>query len=539
MSVDSNPELFSQVSSILRKKDISPPDFDFLKSLSPSTFQSIIEQFPPESSSKILDYLQRDYMKKPKEKPKEKPPPSLNTSHWENFYAKGMFKHLWLEDVKKIHKTILPNFQTNEFLQKEENLPKEFHAKNTEFPNKLSLQFLEKKPNFIEILAKMIYVFGEFRQDNFRAAEKLLEILKKTLEILFDRNVLSKILNQKPKKKQKKLLKKQLFHDYLTHLFPKEYKKFSEVKEASKKLFSAEILSELEENESQETFPLIPDKNQEKSNLEFEFVNARIDSMNQQEFLQFSYCRSLNFLSLGRDAFLELIDFKAWHEAFLSEVKIPQLFYEIEFLNYVFCRICKEIIEKCIKKMNNGALVSIKNSIPIDKIEEEGDFQLKGLKLKVKKYLQQKVSIEEFAYKLFVKEFWVFEYEKILEVFNTKIKLSNNKGDFAINNEEIKENSIDIHLLWSKMKSYQKYWFQRIIAERQVKALLNKSENNLEKIDFLNEYAVVLYERLKGKRDMDLGYVFKEWFLLKIQGANREKNLGSSGVGKRLESIFD
>lgn len=526
MDLELDPSLLPQITSLLSKTSYTPSDFSFLKSLPPSIFKQIIETLPPESTSKILEFLQTPFTIK-----KKRPPPTKTlkpTPFLDKFYAKGMFKHLWLEDVKRVHQAILP-FSTNET------------PKQAEFPQQMTLASFEKKPNFLQILCKMAYVFGEPLKDNYLLCQRLLEGIKAIIKVLFDKQVLLKVFSNNPRKKDHKTFKKQAFHQYLTQLFPIEHKRFSLVKESSKFIFSHEKegLEESFANEEEEN----PKKNEkeenkcifDKNNEEFEFVNARIDSMTQEEYLEFSYCRSLNFLSLGREAFLELLGFDSLQESFLKDIKISVLSYEIEFLNYVLCRVTKRLIEKAIIGIN-GKLGIIKDSIQIKDFEEVLTQEIKGISLKVKKYINKRTSIEEKAFRIFTKEFWAFEYEKILEAFNTRIKLFKRSDEefFVKKNEELKEDfGLDLISIWKNIKGYQKYWFQRIIAENQLKNMGNNEEN----LCFLNEYARFLHEKVKNKEEkLNFGGFFKEWFLLKIQGGSKDKIVKKT---QKLESIFD
>lgn len=539
MEIEPFSSAFNQVCEILNKKNLTASDFDFLKSIPTSKFQEIIERLPADFTTKILDYLKND--KIPEDSPKKSSTnqakrikkPSANPSPFlENFYAKGMFKHLWLEDVKRIHQSILPT----------SNLNRDFPESHPEFPSQMKLEILEKKPTFVNIVCKMIYVFGEPKQDNYVCAEEILENLKKMIEILLDPQVFSKAIVHNSNKKSKKIKKKQGFHQYLLELFPVEYKKFSQVKEASKAAFPGNLPDDFEEKDSESIIYSSSEENSRKelkpvNSEEFDFINSRVDKMKEEEFFEFSYCRSLNFLSLGRENFIEFINFRKIQENFFKELKIVHFYNDIEFINYILCRLVKRIVENAIRKINKGALIPLQKSLRLEDIKEISEHEVMALNLKIKKYIKQKTSIEEQAFRLFSKEFWIFNYDSVLNVFNTKIKLLKHKdkdNEIYIGEEEEKSeiSSVDLQNIWKNMKSYQKYWMQRILAENQVKLCLknNKSAN------FTNEYAIFLWENLKSNENLDKGFLFKEWFLMKIQGNQREKNNKKS---LKLESIFD
>ena len=441
-----------------------------------------------------------------------------------------------MEDVKKIHRSILPSGEKPETTKLEE------------FPQRLSLtnqSNTEKTLSFITIIEKMLHVCGEPRKDNRLLASKMEETLRKFNKILLDPQNLQKIFTFKQKKKTRKLAIKRIFTHYLKALFPKEFKRFSEVKEASKLVFSSDFMTETQESDHEllDFVENLSETDQEArksldSNKEdFDFLNLRIDSMSQEEFLEFSYHRSLNFLSLGKEAFLDFIGFKNISEAFFKELKVVSFSFEIEFLNYILCRIVKEIIENSIKSMNSGFLRVMKTSISIEIFDEKAEFEVIGLKLKIKKLLAQKSSIEEKAFRLFMKEFWLFDYQETLEVFNTKIKLLKwNSHEIKINDEKKDENDIDPVIIWRNMKGlYQRYWFQRILAENQVKVMRKQGKSS----DFVNEFAEFLYEKtkdLENLENLDFGFVFKDWFLKKLKGPN---NFPIKEYKQKLESIFD
>lgn len=531
MEIEHNSNIFSQVSSLLSKKAFTSSDFAYLKSIPPSEFEQIIEKLPAESTAKILEYLKNepsDSIKKPKsstKSSKNKPQKIEPSPFLEGFYAKGMFKHLWLDDVKKIHQSLLPTAQNTTNIQ--------FSEKKPEFPSQMSLETLEKKPTFLNILCKMAYVFGEPRQDNVFCAQKLVETVQKTIGILLDPHVLSRIFSIQNKKTQKKLHKKQIFHQYLQGLYPLEYKKFSQVKEASKTAFPENFV---ESEESEEDSMIFVEKSSTKDektseNKDFEAINLRIDAMTQEEYIEFSNCRSLNFLSLGKETFIDFIGFKKIHEDFFKDLRIMHFYSEIEFLNYILCRLVKNIVENSVRKLNNGTLNPLKISLPLDIVAEMADNELMSLSLKVKKYIKKKTSIEEKAFKLFAKEFWTFEYDKILSVFNTKIKLlKQNEDEFSIHDEEKQGvSSLNAQQIWKSMRNWQKYWIQRILAESSIKKNLKEQHQNIEYFNYL-------YEKMKENEDIDKGSTFKEWFLMKIQGVSRAKPVKKT---QKLESIFD
>lgn len=534
MEIERNSNLFSQVSSLLNKKTFTSSDFAYLKSIPPSDFELIIEKLPQESTAKILEYLKNDPSDSIKKPHSFNKPPKNNTQKiepspfLEGFYAKGMFKHLWLEDVKKIHQSLLPTVQNNTKIEVSEKKP--------DFPSQMSLETIEKKPTFLNILCKMAYVFGDPRQDNMVCAQKLLETVQKTIETLLDSHVLSRIFALQNKRPQKKLHKKQIFHQFLQGLYPLEYKKFSQIKELSSKTVFPENFVESEESEEDSMIFIEKSPTKEEKTIEnkdFEAINLRIDAMTQEEYIEFSHCRTLNFLSLGKEAFIDLIGFKKIHENFFKELRIMHFYSEIEFINYILCRLVKNIVESSVKKINKGTLHPLKISLPLDIVGEMADNELISLSLKVKKYIKKKTSIEEKAFKLFSKEFWTFEYDKILSVFNTKIKLlKQNDDEFSIHEEE-KQGvaSMNAQQIWKSMRNWQKYWIQRILAESSIKKNKNLKESP-QNIEYLN----YLYEKMKENEEIDKGSAFKEWFVMKIQGVSRTKPMKKT---QKLESIFD
>ena len=530
------PELIPKISSILSQKSLTPSDFAFFKSLPAPVFEKAIIDLPPESTAKILDYMQNSisntqipikirekHPKKPSAKPTESVPPFLEN------YNRGMFKHLWLEDVKKIHRAILPTGE---------------NSKLEDFPEKLSLNHqttTEKPLSFVNIIEKMIHVFGEPRKNNHVLALKSEEIIKKFLKILLDPQNLCKLLVIKQQKKTRKMVLKRLFSNYLKSLFPKEFKRFSEVKEASKLVFASDFIEESEENdqelldfaenlsdEPEKDFKIDPNKE------EFDFLNARIDVMSQEEFLEFSYHRSLNFLSLGREAFLDFLEFDNLRANVFKELKPAQLGQEVEFLNYILCRVLKEAVESSIRSINSGTLKPLQYSIPLTLFEEKADSEVIGLKLKLKKLLAQKTSIEEKAFRLFLKEYWLFDYHKVLEGFSTKIRLVKSNSRECTLHEGRKQDDNDEEdptAIWKNMKGlYQKFWFQRILAESQVKRFIKTGISG----NFVNDFAKILYEAQVENWEADASLVFKEWFMGKILGNNQNKK-----VSLKLESIFD
>jgi hypothetical protein len=111
-----------------------------------------------------------------------------------------------------------------------------------------------------------------------------------------------------------------------------------------------------------------------------------------------------------------------------------------------------------------------------------------------------------------------------------------NSHEIKINDEKKDENDIDPVIIWRNMKGlYQRYWFQRILAENQVKVMRKQGKSS----DFVNEFAEFLYEKtkdLENLENLDFGFVFKDWFLKKLKGPN---NFPIKEYKQKLESIFD
>lgn len=454
---------------LLLKKSLDPSDFDFFKQMSPSIFQKLIESSPEASSLKILDFFVTNSMQKNP-------------------------KNCWLEPVREIHKSL-------------------FHSKPNK-PIQLSLT-----PSKYTSLEKMLYAFGDYRIPDSQSVEKVNQGLVSLIDTLLSDLILSKIFKKNPKRNTHNL---EALHRYLKFMFPKEEFIFYSIKTATKTITS--IPDKDDESENEEEEKEFVENNSEKEKESIKFAEERTDLMDEQQFIEFSECRTINLMSDGKEKYLNLIKFDKWKH-WLDKCKYGRVFRELEFINFVLCRLLKEIVElaiyeKCGKlQIQNNYIQPFYYESAFDKIQDK-------LIVKNKLFLKKKLSFEEKALKLFEDEYFKNGFN---EIYGTKVRLvrkNNGEIDFLNRLEEKKEME-SAREIWLGFKHEKKYWIKRIIAEEFVRNCKN------EKPVFPNEYSNFLWNKHKIEKINDFSSIFKEYLLGKIGFKTSKVSCG------KLESIYD
>lgn len=122
------------------------------------------------------------------------------------------------------------------------------------------------------------------------------------------------------------------------------------------------------------------------------FNENLVESMNQVEYFEFNEARATNFLSCGRQQFLDFIS-KNYYK-YLSYIKFVDLEahkmdylknqkLQLEFISYVLCKKIGTVVERANRSLHNGILKALEVPLDTELLKSMSKTLLKGFEIKL------------------------------------------------------------------------------------------------------------------------------------------------------------